>query len=133
MVDLCHDLCNTNNIILQVVVSYNHLTQGRVEGAIGICKQHTRVSLAVAHAPDRFCPVTLTDFRHKRNFLWSSKGAKGQTSTTHERLLPAFAGTFRTVAVPFDCRVTSTLPKDHCKVTNKSFGPRYAEGIYLHS
>ena len=48
------DLCNANNIILQVVVSYNHLMQARVEGAIGICKQHTRVSLAVAHAPARF-------------------------------------------------------------------------------
>ena len=79
-------------------------------------------------------PVSaLTDFRHKRNFLCPSKGTKGQTSTAHERLLPAFAGTFRTVAVHFGCRVTSTLPKEHLKVTNKSFGPRYAEGIYLHS
>ena len=43
---------------------------------------------------------------------------------------PAFVGTFRTVAVPFDCRVTSTL---HLKVTNKSFGPHYPEGIYLHN
>ena len=25
------------------------------------------------------------------------------------------------------------LPKEHRKVTNKSFGPLYAEGIYLHS
>ena len=49
------DLCNANNIILQVVVSYNHLMQARVEGAIGICKQHTRVSLTVVHAPARFC------------------------------------------------------------------------------
>ena len=39
----------------------------------------------------------------------------------------------RTVAVPVGCRVTSTLPKEHRKVTNKSFGPRNAEGIYLHS
>ena len=74
------DLCNANNIILQVVVSYNHLMQARVEGAIGICKQHTRVALAVAHAPSRFWPAALTDFRHKRNFSWSSKGAKGQIS-----------------------------------------------------
>jgi hypothetical protein len=43
------DLDNANNIILQVVVSYNHLMQALVEGAIGICKQHTRVALAVAH------------------------------------------------------------------------------------
>jgi hypothetical protein len=124
------DLCNANNIILQVVLSYNHLMQARVEGAIGICKQHTRVSLA---APARFCPDALTDFRHKCNFLWSSKGAKGQTSTAHERLLPAFAGTFHTVVVPFGCRVTNTLPKEHRKVTNKSFGPLYVESIYLHS
>ncbi len=53
----------------------NHLMQARVEGAIGICKQHTRVALAVAHAPVRFWPAVLTDFRHKRNFLWSSAGA----------------------------------------------------------
>jgi hypothetical protein len=74
------DFYNANNIILQVVVSYNHLMQARVEGAIGICKQHTRVALAVAHAPARFWPAALTDFGHKRNFSWSSKGAKGQIS-----------------------------------------------------
>jgi hypothetical protein len=38
MVELCH----THYIILQAVASYNHLMQ--VEGAIGICKQHTRVA-----------------------------------------------------------------------------------------
>jgi hypothetical protein len=90
------NLCNANNIILQVVVSYNHLMQARVEGAIGICKQHTRVALAVTNAPARFWPVVLTDFRHKRKFLWSSEGAKGKVSTAHERLGPAFEGTFRT-------------------------------------
>ena len=37
------DFCNDNNIILQVVVSFNHLMQDRVEGVIDICKQHTRV------------------------------------------------------------------------------------------
>jgi hypothetical protein len=45
------DFCNDNNIILQSVVSYNHLIQDRVEGAIGICKKHTRVALAVAYVP----------------------------------------------------------------------------------
>ena len=40
------DLCNANNIILQVVVSYNHLMQARVEGVIGLCKQ-TLVSLCL--------------------------------------------------------------------------------------
>ncbi len=82
------DLCNANNIILQVVVSYNHLMQDRVEGDIGICRQHTRVALPVTHSPVR----------------------------THERLSPAFAGTFRTVAVPFDV----AKDKKHRKVTNKS-------------
>jgi hypothetical protein len=57
------DLCNANNIILQVVVSYKHLMQARVQGAIGICKQHTRVALTVANTPVRFLPVALTDFR----------------------------------------------------------------------
>jgi len=101
------DLCNANNIILQVVVSYNHLMQARVEGAMGICKQHTRVALAVAHAPARFWPAALTDFRHKRNFLWSSKGTKGKMNVSHQ----LSRGTFCKVAVPFGCRVTITLPK----------------------
>ena len=45
----------------------------------------------------------------------------------------AFTGTMSTVAIPFGCRVTSELPKLHRQVTNKSFGNRSAEGIYLYS
>ncbi len=103
-----------------------------MEGAIGICIQQTRVALALADASTRLWAAVLLDFRNKRNFFWSSMDAKGKTSTAHEPLSPAF-GNFRTVAFPFGCRVASTLPKDHRKVTNKSFGPRYSEGIYLYS
>ena len=85
------DLCNASNIILQVVVSYNQLMQARVEGVIGICKQHSRVALAVDHAPARFWPADLKNFRYNLHFLWSPKGSKIQTSTSHDRLLPAFA------------------------------------------
>ncbi len=67
------DFCDHNNIILQDVVSYNHIMQVRVEGDIGICKQHTRVTWSVSHVPVRFWTDTLTDFRHKRNFRWSFK------------------------------------------------------------
>jgi hypothetical protein len=82
--------------------------QARVDGAIGISKQHTCIALAVAHVSARFWPGCSHGF------------------STHERLSRAFAGNFHTVAVLFGCRITSTLPKEHRKVTNKRFGPRYS-------
>jgi hypothetical protein len=44
-----------------------------------------------------------------------------------------FAGTRDTVAIPFGCRVVSTLPREHRRVVNGSFGDRFVEGIYLHA
>jgi hypothetical protein len=38
-----------------------------------------------------------------------------------------------TVAHPFDSRIIARLPKLHSQVIGKSFGHRYAEGIYLGS
>ena len=46
---------------------------------------------------------------------------------------PAFAGTRRTVAIPFGSRIVSTLPREHRRVVNGSFGDRFVEGIYLHA
>jgi hypothetical protein len=48
---------------------------------------------------------------------------------------PAFAGTRDTVAIPFGCRVVvvSTLPREHRRVVNGSFGDRFVKGIYLHA
>jgi hypothetical protein len=45
--------CTAENIILQVVVAYNHTMQARVEGAIGYVKQHSRVSMLAANVPTR--------------------------------------------------------------------------------
>ena len=36
--------CAENNVVLQLVVAYNHTIQARVEGAIGCVKQHNRTS-----------------------------------------------------------------------------------------
>ena len=125
--------CVQNHIILQTVVAYNHTMQARVEGAIGYVKQHSRVAMLAANVPTRFWPQATTDFVHKKNYLWYSEDTSGKWSTAHERMQPAFAGTRDTVAIPFGCRVVSTLPREHRRVVNGSFGDRFVEGIYLHA
>jgi hypothetical protein len=126
--------CIQHNIILQTVVAYNHTMQARVEGAIGYVKQHSRVAILAANVPSRFWPQATTDFAHKKNYLWYSKDASGAWSTAHARMQPAFAGTHEyTVAIPFGSRVVSTIPREHCRVVNGSFGDRFVEGIYLHA
>ena len=37
--------CAENDVVLQLVVAYNHAMQAHVEGAIGCVKQHSRTSL----------------------------------------------------------------------------------------
>ena len=44
---------------------------------------------------------------------------------------PAFAGSCKTVAIPFGSRVTGYLPREDPLVKNESFGDRFVEGIYL--
>jgi hypothetical protein len=127
------EYCVQNHIILQTVVAYNHTMQARVEGAIGYVKQHSRVAMLAANVPTRFWPQATTDFVHKKNFLWYSEDTSGKSSTAHQRMKPAFAGTRDTVAIPFGCRVVSTLPREHRRVVNGSFGDRFVEGIYLHA
>ena len=43
--------CHLHNITLQIVTSYSHTMQARVEGAIGIIKQHSRIALSTANSP----------------------------------------------------------------------------------
>jgi hypothetical protein len=38
---------------------------------------------------------------------------------------PAFFGTYKIVAVPFDSRVIAQLPREHRLVKNRSFGDRF--------
>ena len=127
--------CTSENIILQTVVAYNHTMQARVEGAIGYVKQHSRVSMLTANVPTRFWPQATTDFVIKRNLLWYSEQTPGKWSTPHQRMRPALASalTRQNVAIPFGCRVTSTIPREHRRVVNGSFGDRFVEGIYLHA
>jgi hypothetical protein len=47
--------CHLHNITLQIVASYSHTMQARVEGAIGIMKQYSRIALSTANVPTRFC------------------------------------------------------------------------------
>ena len=60
--------CHLHNITLQIVTSYSHTMQARVEGAIGI-KQHSRIALSTTNVPTRFWPYATTDFVYKCNFL----------------------------------------------------------------
>ena len=48
------DYCRDNDIILQVVVAYNHTMQARVEVAIACSKQHSRIAMLTANKPTRF-------------------------------------------------------------------------------
>jgi len=44
---------------------------------------------------------------------------------------PAFAGTLKSVCIPFGSRIISPLPREHTLVKGSSFGDRFVEGIYL--
>ena len=125
------DFCHLHHITLQIVTSYSHTMQARVEGAIGIIKQHSRIALSTSNAPTRFWSYDTTDFVYKRNYLWCSSDRNGHLSTPQARLKSNFAGDMSTVAHPFGCRTVTKLPKLHSQVIGKSFGNRYAEGIFL--
>jgi len=105
--------------------------QCRAEGAIGRSKQHSRVALVCANAPTRFWPDVTIDFTCKKNTLWAKRDEHGDLSTVNNRIQPAFAGSYKTVAIPFGSRVTGYLPREHPLVKNGSFGDRFVEGIYL--
>ena len=52
------DFCHLHHITLQIVTSYSHTMQERVEGAIGIIKQHSRIALSTSNAPTRLILFT---------------------------------------------------------------------------
>jgi len=148
------EYCADNNVVLQLVVAYNHTMQARVEGAIGCVeiiidlpfgfpinniislgcvKQHSRTSLLHANKPTRFWDDATKDFSIKKVYLWASTDTQGKLQTSHDRMQPAFFGTYKTVAVPFGSRVIAQLPREHRLVKNGSFGDRFIEGTYLYS
>ena len=107
--------------------------QARVEGAIGCVKQHSRTSLLHANKPTRFWDDATKDFSIKKVYLWASPDTRGKLETPHDRMQPAFFGTYKTVAVPFGSRIIAQLPREHRLVKNGSFGDRFVEGTYLYS
>jgi len=105
------DYCKDNDTILQPVVAYNHTMQARVEGAIGCSKQYSRVAIVSANMPTRFWPDATLDFTRKKNALWAKRDEHGQLSSANDCLQPAFASSYRTVAIPFGSPVTGYLPR----------------------
>ena len=106
--------------------------QAHVEGAIGCVKQHSCTSLLHANKPTCFWDAT-KDFSIKKVYLWASTDTQGKLQTPHDRMQPAFFGTYKTVAIPFSSRVIAQLPREHHLVKNGSFGDRFIEGTYLYS
>jgi len=107
--------------------------QARVQGAIGCVKQHSRTSLLHANKPTRCWDDTTKDFSIKKVYLWASKDTQGKLQTPHDHMQPAFFGTYKTVAVPFDSRGIALLPREHRLAKNGSFGDHFIEGTYLYS
>ena len=86
-----------------------------------------------ANKPTRFWDDATKDFSIKKVYLWASPDTRGKLQTPHDRMQPAFFGTYKTVAVPFGSRVIAQLPREHRLVKNGSFGDRFVEGTYLYS
>jgi len=63
----------------------------------------------------------------------STPDIQGKLQTPHDRMQPAFFGTYKTVAIPVGSRVIAQLPREHRLVKNGSFGYRFIEGTYLYS
>jgi len=131
--DEIKEYCADNDVVLQLVVAYNHTMQARVKGAIGCVKQHSRTSLLHANKPTRFWDDATKDFSKKKVYLWASTDTRGKLQTPHDRMQPAFFGIYKTCAVPFGSRVIAQLPREHRLVKNRSFGDRFVEGTYLYS
>jgi len=73
--------CAENDIVLQLVVAYNHTMQARMEGAIGCVKQHSRTSLLHANKPTRFWDDATKNFNIKKVYLWASPDTRGTLQT----------------------------------------------------
>jgi len=103
--DEIQEYCADNDVVLELVVAYNHTMQARVEGAIGCVKQHSRTSSLHANKPTRFLDDATKDFSIKKVYLCASTDTRGKLQTPHDRMQPAFFCTYKTVAVPFGSRV----------------------------
>jgi len=131
--DKIKEYCADNDVGLQLVVAYNHTMQAHVQGAIGYVKQHSRTSLSHANKPTRFWDDVTKDVSIKKVYLWASPDTRSRLQTPHDRMQPAFFGTYKTVAVPFGSRVIAQLPREHRLVENGSFGDRFVQGTYHYS
>jgi len=84
-------------------------------------------------APTRlpvFGQTLQTTLREKKN-LWAKCDEHGELSTANNRMQPAFAGSYKTVGIPFGSRVIRYLPREYPLVKNEFFGDRFVEVIYL--
>jgi len=131
--DEIKEYCADNDVVLQLMVAYHHTMQARVEDAIGCVKQHSQTSLLHANKPTRFWDDATKEFSIKKVYLWASTDIRGKLQTPHDRMQPAFFGTYKTVDIPFGSRVLPQLPREHRLVKNGSFGDRFVEGTYLYS
>jgi len=52
--DEIKEYCAENDVMLQLVVAYNHTMQACVKGAIGCVQQHSRTFLLHSNKPPRF-------------------------------------------------------------------------------
>ena len=66
------EFCAKHGITMQLVPSYSHLLQCRVEGAFRVTKSHARVALKQSGAPLRFWAWATRDFVKKKNHLWQN-------------------------------------------------------------
>ena len=82
--------CAGNNVILQLVVAYNHMMQACVEGAIGCVKQHSWTSLLHANKPTHFWDDTTKGLSIKKVCLWASPDTRNKLETAHDHMQPAF-------------------------------------------
>ena len=76
---------------------------------------------------------TTKDFSIKKVYFWASTDTPGKLRTPHDRIQPAFFGTYKTVAVSFGSRVIAQLLREHHLVKNRSIGDRFVEDTYLYS
>jgi len=75
------------------------------------------MSLLHANKPTRVWDDATKDFSIKKVYHWASTDTRGKLQTPHDRMQPAFFGTYTTVAVPFISRVIAQLPREHRLVT----------------
>jgi len=101
-----------NDVVLQLVVAYNHTMQARVEGAIGCVKQHSRTSLLHVNKPTRSWDDTTEDFSIKKVYLWASTDTRGklQTPRSHAAgFLRHLQNSCRTFRQPSHCSAAKSL------------------------